>query len=161
MMTRYLIAFVILCAILMASCSGSKSKVLDTDLVLQEKASFVVEAIQFQPWISDIPSEGSGYHVYISIAENRNHVHFDSIYYKGFAGKIVVGKMEYFATIQTSSSQKEDLIMSNNDGEEYGNSPKTLLNTKFDFGENTCLIKYVEKEQVQYYKYNQMQKKEL
>lgn len=152
----------VLILLLIISCANLHPKSSDkSGFQIQEKASFVIEEIQFQPWTSEIKDEGSGYHIYISILENKNEVTFDRIYFKGYSAKIIVGKMGYFVTIQTLKNRKEDLIMSNNDREEYGNSPKILRNTKFDFGENTCVIKYIEKDQVFYFKYNQMTKKEL
>lgn len=158
MRTKYI---AVLCIYVITSCSSSKTKISVNDLEFQEKPPFVLEHIQYQRWVSEIPGEGFVYNMGISVLENKNYVQFDSVYYKGYAVKIEVGKMGYFATIQTPENRKEDLIMSNKQGEEYGNSTKILRNKQFDFGEKTCVIKYIEKDQVFYFKYNQVTKKEL
>jgi len=151
----------VLCICFIASCSSSKTQISSHDFVIVDKASFVIEDIQYQRWVSNISGGGSGYHIYISVSENMNTAHFDSIYFRGYAAKIEVGKMGYFAAIQTQENRKEDIIMSNSEGEEYGNSPKILQNKQFDFGENTCVINYIENDQVFYFKFDKMIKKEL
>ncbi|UPS92518.1 hypothetical protein [Bizionia sp. M204] len=161
MIMRYPIVFVFLCGIVTIGCSVSKSKVPNTELVFQNKASFVVETVQFQPWISDINGNDSGYHIYITISENKNQVTLSRIYFKGFIAKIQVGKTGYFASIQTSSTDEADLIMSENQNDEYGNIPIQLPNNRFNFGENTCVITYIENGEVKYFEYPNMIKKEL
>ncbi len=161
MKTQFFNFIVVLFIVLITSCSSSKTKISANDILIQDKASFIISDIQYQRWISDISGEGSGYHIYMSVSENMNTAHFDSIYFKGYAAKIEVGKMGYFAAIQTPENRKEDIIMSNSDGEEYGNSPKILQKKQFDFGENTCVIKYIESDQGFYFKFDKMIKKEL
>ena len=58
-------------------------------------------------------------------------------------------------------NHKEDLIMSENQSDEYGNTPKQLPNNQYNFGENTCVITYIENGKVKYFKYPNMKKKEL
>ena len=51
--------------------------------------------------------------------------------------------------------------MSENQSDEYGNTPKQLPNNQYNFGENTCVITYIENGKVKYFKYPNMKKKEL
>ncbi|WP_339632959.1 hypothetical protein [Bizionia echini] len=161
MKTQFINLTVVLSIVLIAACANSKSKVQNTELVFQEKVSFEVEEIEYQPWISDINGNDSGYHISITISENKNQVTLNRIYFKGFIAKIQVGKMGYFASIQTSFNHKEDLIMSENQSDEYGNTPKQLPNNQYNFSENTCVITYIENGKVKYFKYPNMKKKEL
>lgn len=160
MKTPFIKLLIIFCVILINSCSSAQSKVSNTKFEIQENVSFKIDNIQFQRWIAGVQGGGSGYHIYIAIHENKNHVTFDSIYYKGYAAKIKVGKMGCFANIKTPLNQKNTQTMSGEKGEEYGNTPKITSKTIYSFGKNSCVIRYTEQGKVLYYKYNQMLKKE-
>lgn len=156
MKTRYFELVIILCIAVINGCTSTKSKVLKKEMVIQQQSSFVIEGIQYQRWISESKGEGSGYHIYISVSENRNHAIFDSVYFKGYVAKIEVGKMGYFASIQTPENQEKDLIMSGKNTDEFGNTPQIMSNKQYDFAENTCVIRYIEKGEIIFYKYKLM-----
>ncbi len=120
---------------------------------LQEKASFELCKVLYQKWIAGVQGGGSGYHMLIHVTSNKNNVTFDSIYFRGYKAKIEIGKINYVANIKTEINQKEDLIMSNNGPDEFGNkTPLKDPNFPFKLKNDECVISYIEKNTTKYLK---------
>lgn len=120
---------------------------------LQEKASFELGKVSYQKWIAGVQGGGSGYHMLIFVTSNKNNVTFDSIYFRGYKAKIEIGKINYVANIKTEINQKEDLIMSNNGPDEFGNkTPLKDPDFPFKLQLDECVISYIENHTTKYYK---------
>lgn len=133
--------FILMVAILFSftQCSSAQK------LQLQEKTSFELGEVSFQKWIAGVQGGGSGYHFLINVVSNKNNVVFDSVYFREYQAKIEIGKIGYVANIKTEINQREDIIMSNNGKEEYGNKSRLkTANFPFKLTENECVISYIE-----------------
>lgn len=127
---------------------------------LQENASFELGQVTFQNWVAGVQGGGSGYHMLINVISNKNNVDFDSIYFRGYKAKIEIGKINYVAGIKTEINQREDIIMSNNGNDEFGNKARFKdANFPFKLKDNECVISYIEKSTIKYYKVKNLIKK--
>jgi len=122
-------------------------------LEFQEIVLFEIKQVQFQKWAAGIQGGGTGYHMYIDVVSNKDHVIFDSIYFRGLQAKIQIGKMNYFATLNSKVNKKTDIEMSNDPNAEYGNkAPNIILKFPFELKDDECAISYIEKEETKYFK---------
>jgi len=127
---------------------------------LEEKASFELGQVMFQNWVAGVQGGGSGIYMLIHVVSNKNNVVFDSIYFRGYKAEIEIGKMGYVANIKTEINQREDIIMSNNGQDEFGNKPPLKdSNFPFNLAENECVISYIEKDITKYLKVNNLVEK--
>lgn len=127
-------------------CSSSKAKTQQGVVELQKKPSFVLGDIFFQKWVAGVQGGGSGYHLYVPVKENKKHVVFDSAFFRGLKAKLDHSKMGYIASFKTDLNQKPDMSMSGNGLDEYGN----IFSHKLE--KNECVLSYIEKNQVKYYR---------
>jgi len=138
--------------VLFMCCSGSKEVSKTNLLELQEKPSFELEKVWFQKWVAGKQGGGSGIHLYMTLEANKNHVVFDSVYFRGLVAKMEVGKIGYIASFKTALNQK-DLIMDGDSNKEYGNKPPKLDETfPFKLEEDECVLQYKEHGKTMYYK---------
>jgi hypothetical protein len=127
---------------------------------LQEQASFEIGEVTYQTWVAGVQGGGSGIHMLINVVSNKNNVVFDSVYFKGYKAKIEIGKINYVASIKTEINQKEDIVMSNNGKDEFGNKPPLKeANFPFKLADDECVISYIEKNTTKYYKVKNLIKK--
>ena len=120
---------------------------------LQEKVSFKLGEVSYQKWIAGVQGGGSGYHMLIHVISNKNNVIFDSIFFRGYRAKIEIGKIAYVAQIKTEINQREDLIMSHNGHDEFGNkTPLKAPDFPFKLQHDACVISYIENHTTKYYK---------
>ncbi len=127
-------------------CSSSKTNGQQGMVELEKKPSFVLGDVFFQKWIAGVQGGGSGYHLYVPVKENKKHVVFDSAFFRGLKAKLDQGKMGYIASFKTNLNSKPDISMSSNPLDEYGNIFPQELKL------NECVLSYIEKNQVKYYK---------
>ncbi|MCX7551364.1 hypothetical protein [Xanthomarina sp. F2636L] len=148
---KQFLGFILILSILITftQCSSAQK--------LQEQASFELGEVSFQRWIAGVQGGGSGYHMLINVISNKNNVVFDSVYFRGYKAKIEIGKIAYVANIKTKDNQREDLIMSNNGQEEFGNKqPNKEANSSFKLSDKECVISYIENETTKYLKVNNL-----
>ena len=138
----FIFIFVIL--ISFSQCSSAQK--------LQDQASFELGEISYQKWFSGVQSGGSGYHLSINVISNKDHVVFDSIYFRGYRAKIEAVKSLYIANIRTESNQTETITMSNSKDEFNNKLPLELSQTPFNLADNECVISYIEKNTTKYLK---------
>jgi len=120
---------------------------------LQKKPSFNLGEVSFQKWIAGVQGGGSGYHMLIHVTSNKNNVTFDSIYFRGYKAKIEIGKIAYTAQIKTEINLREDLIMSHEGPDEFGNkTPLKDPDFPFKLQLDECVISYIENHTTKYYK---------
>ena len=149
--TRILLTLI--SALLILYCSSSKEISKTHTLVLQETPSFELGNIWFQKWVAGVQGGGSGIHFYMMVETNKNHVVFDSVYFRGLKAKLEVGKMGYIASFKTGLNQKEDLVMDAESNQEYGNKPPKPDNTfPFKLEDYECVLQYTEHGKTMYYK---------
>jgi hypothetical protein len=152
-MKRTGIVLILLISSIFLSCLGAKEIPNLKALVLQEKPSFEVGNVWFQKWVAGMQGGGSGMHLYMTLETNRNHVVFDSVYFRGLVAKMEVGKIGYIASFKTALNQKEDLVMDGDSNKEYGNKPPKTDNTfPFKLEDHECVLQYTEYGKTMYYK---------
>lgn len=118
---------------------------------LQDKASFKLEQITYYKVLTNEQTGRFGINLEIPVVSNKNNVVFDSIYFRGHRAKMEKTALNYTAYIKLASKPKEDLIMSGNSHEEFGNFIP-LQPTKFPFklASNACVIRYIENKTIKY-----------
>ncbi|GGG36320.1 hypothetical protein [Bizionia arctica] len=120
---------------------------------LQEQASFELGQVSYQTWFAGVQGGGSGIHMIINVVSNKNHVVFDSVFFRGYKAKMEIGKIGYLASFKTDLNQREDVIMSNRDKDEFSNkTPLKEANDPFKLDNNECVISYIEKNTTKYLK---------
>ncbi|MFL0352929.1 hypothetical protein [Xanthomarina sp. GH4-25] len=153
---KQFLGFIFMAVILISftQCSSAQK------LQLQENVSFELGQVTFQRWVAGVQGGGSGIHMLINVVSNKNNVIFDSVYFRGYQTKIEIGKIDYIANFKTDLNQREDLIMSENGKEEFGNeSPIKEANFPFKIADNECVISYLEKGTTKYLKVNNLVEK--
>ena len=109
--------------------------------------------IEYRKWTSGIQGGGSGIHMYITVISNRNNIQLDSVHFQGMRAKINIGKMGYYAGFIRPENQKDTSTMSDETYGEYGNSaPKVSLVSHFEIENDECVISYLKKDQITYFK---------
>ncbi|RSK41479.1 hypothetical protein [Mangrovimonas spongiae] len=132
--------------IVILGCSSSKQ--------LETKPPFTFGDVYYQAWVAGIQEGGSGVNVYIPIEDNPKSIVLDSIYFRNQAVKLkkqIVDKTIYIGRFQ--SQNKQDLIMSSDLKDEYGNTlPKQIVKPPFPLTKNECIVSYQDKGKTKYYK---------
>lgn len=151
---KQFLGFILITVILISftQCSSAQK--------IQDQASFELDQIVYQKWVSGVQGGGSGINLTIPVTSNINKVVFDSIYFRGYQAKIEGTNPEYVAHIKTEINQKNDLNMSSKAQEEFGNvTPKEVINFPFNFADNECVISYIENNTTKYFKVNNLLEK--
>lgn len=144
---------VLFTAILFCNCNSAKQAIKTNTVLFEEKPSFQLGQVYFQKWVAGVQGGGSGIHMYFIVETNKNHVVFDSVYFRGMKAKMQLGKIGYLASFNTVLNQKVDIIMDGDSSNEFGNKlPKENDNYPFNLRENECVIQYSEKGKTKYYK---------
>ena len=147
--------------LIFTSCHNSKEATRTSVSNFEKDASFELDQVYFQKWIAGVQGGGSGIHMYILVKTNKNHVGFESVYFRGMQAKIQLGKMGYIASFKTPLNQKQDMVMDSDSQQEYGNKlPEQDVIKRFNLEENECIIQYVENKQTKYYKVSNIVEKQ-
>lgn len=155
--TLFIVTVLLVTTVSFTHCSSAQNKQKISDFKFQEKTSFSVGEVSFEKWVAGIQGGGSGIHMYITIKENKNHVVFDSIYFRGYSAKMEIGKMGYFTSFKTALNQRKDYNMSHDENAEYGNDPSKIQNKSvFELQDYECVISYQEDGIAKYYKHARM-----
>ena len=157
--------FVFIVSTIFSSCSSTKvsnNQNINTQIPqkLEEKVPFEIGDIHFQKWAAGVQNGGSGIHMYIQVLTNRSKVVFDSVYFREMKAKMKIGKMGYFASFNTITKKKQDIIMSNDSNAEYGNTIPSISKFPFDLKDDECVISYIEDEITKYYKVENLVEKQ-
>ncbi|WP_250433682.1 hypothetical protein [Hanstruepera flava] len=144
---------VFITAVMLYSCKSTKEAFKTNTIILEEKSSFELEQVYFLKWVAGFQGGGSGIHMYVIVKTNKNHVVFDTVYFRGMQAKMQLGKMGYLASFITPLNQKENMVMDGDSKQEYGNKlPKNDNHFPFVLQDNECVIQYTENGNTKYYK---------
>ena len=166
-MKRYKIFAVLTLSVIVLTsftqCSSSKNtsdlNKNPESIELEDRASFILDTVYIQSWMAGVRGGGSGIHMYITLESNKNNVMLDSVYFRGLQAKVELSKISYIASFKTSANQKDDIIMSNNKNDEYGNLPPEEQNFPFQLKENECVLSYIENNTTKYLLVKNVQEK--
>lgn len=116
----------------------------------------------YQSWVGGKPGS-SGTLVTIIAKVSNKHMVFDSIYFHKKATKLETQikeeKLTLIANFIERSYQDQDIVMSSDPKEEYGNKPPVLIKKiPFDLKNNEAIISYFIKEKKRYYKLTNIRK---
>lgn len=128
------------------NCSSAK--------MFQDNLPFLIGEVYYQESSTDI-------NVYIPIKSNPNNIILDSIYFQGKKTKLEFENASLaVGRFKTESTQKQDIIMSNEPYAEYGNKvPKLPEKSPFELKGNECVVNYKEENKIKYFKIENMIKK--
>jgi hypothetical protein len=160
------LSLMLLVMVSFSHCSSTKKAQdknvkMEPEIKLQEKVPFEIGEVNFQRWTAGIQGGGSGIHLHISVLKSTSTIVFDSVYFRGLKAKIEIGKMDYYASFETSHNQKEDIRVSSDPKEEYGNQmPKVVEKIPFELKDNECVISYKKDTETYYYKIENLVEKE-
>jgi len=105
----------------------------------------------------------TGYQIYIPIKNNPNNISIDSIYFKGQKTKLEASNDNlYIGHFKTVISKSQDIIMSSDPIEEYGNKvPELPKKIPFDLNDEECVISYLNGNKVNYFKIHNIIEKDI
>lgn len=144
-----------------SQCSSSKEAAKQSKFKFQDMAPFVIDNISCQRWTAGIKEGGSGIHMYVMFKSMKKDASLDSVYFRGLRGKVEVGKMGYYANLKSELNKTNDLILSSDSNEEYGNQlTKTSTKMPFELNNNECVLSYSYKNERLYYKVSDIVEKQ-
>lgn len=121
---------------------------------LQNNAVLKFGATYFQYWVSGVAQGSSGVNLFIEL-KNRS-IQLDSVFFRGKAAKFELKPSDstlYIGRFINKSSDKPDLIMSNNMMEEYVNkAQKIQTHSEFKLEQNECIVSYKLNGKIYYHK---------
>jgi hypothetical protein len=119
--------------------------------------------VYYQHWIAGVKGGGSGINVFINVVSNKKNIELDSVYFQGKVSKLEeVNNSLFIGRFKTTANQREDLIMSSNPKEEYGNQiHKPKEDIPFELKNNQCIISYNEGSKIKYFMIEDIKKKKL
>ncbi|NCO63554.1 MAG: hypothetical protein GW839_07670 [Flavobacteriales bacterium] len=150
----YFISLVFM-VLLVSKCSSAQE--------LQANIPLEIGEVYYQHWIAGVKGGGSGVNVFINIISNKKNIELDSVYFQGKVAKLEMDNNSLFiGRFKTNANQKNDLIMSSNPKEEYGNKVQLPSEkSPFKITNNQCVISYKEGSKIKYFKIDNMAKKQL
>lgn len=139
----------ILMAIFCTNCSTAQK--------LQNTAPVTVGDVYSQKWVAGVEGGGSGINLFIPVSDIiHQNIQLDSVYFRGKVAKLetIDGKTVLFvARFKNTFNQKNDIVMSNDPKEEYGNkSPIRQTKIPFDLKDSEGVVSYKEANKTKYFK---------
>lgn len=136
-------------AIFFTNCSTAQK--------LQNTAPVSFGEVYSQKWVAGVKGGGSGINLFIPVSEEiPENIQMDSVYFRGKVVKLerVTGENPMFVgRFVTEFNQKEDITMSSDPKEEYGNqAPKLDKKSHFDLKDSECVISYKDGTDTKYFK---------
>lgn len=124
---------------------------------LQKTAPTSLGEAYCQSWVAGVKGGGSGINLFIPVLNDLpQNIQLDSVYFRGKAAKLELAASNPFLYVGRFSqkfNQKQDIIMSNDPNEEYGNQfPIQEEKTPFDLKETECVVSYKESNVTKYFK---------
>lgn len=119
--------------------------------------------VYYQSWIAGVKGGGSGINIFIPISNST--VVMDSVYFRGQVSKLTTKPEDstlFIGRFNTVFNQKEDIIMSSDSKEEYGNKlPRKAVEIPFILKDDEAVISYKEGNKVKYFKIGNIVEKNL
>ncbi|WP_452225508.1 hypothetical protein [Lacinutrix chionoecetis] len=142
------VLFVAIFSLSAMQCSNSKKAVTTNEMKIEKNASIEAKGAYFQRWIAGQEAGGSGITLFFPNLINKNNYTLKQVYFRGMIGEIQIGKASYFASLK---SEKKDLIMSNEENAEYGNTlPNNSEPFPFKLKDTQCVISYEDNNTIKY-----------
>ncbi|MDO5972551.1 hypothetical protein [Flavivirga jejuensis] len=128
---------------------------------LENKLPLEIGDVYYQHWVAGVKGGGSGYNLFIPIQSNPKSIVLDSLYFKGQQVKLELKRTSVFVgRFISEANQKQDIIMSRDPLEEYGNSvPEPSKKTAFKLNDTECVVSYKKGDKTLYYKISNITKK--
>lgn len=99
--------------------------------------------------------DGNVTSIYFPTLINKSNYTLKKVYFRGMVGNMQSGKASHFASLKPFKTT--DLIMSNEDNAEYGNTnPKKF---PFELKANECMISYIDNGETKYFQVYNIVKK--
>ncbi|MGZ0015497.1 hypothetical protein [Yeosuana sp. AK3] len=151
----YYFVSLVFMGLLVSKCSSAQE--------LQANIPLEIGEVYYQHWIAGIKGGGSGVNVFINVVYNKKNIELDSVYFQGQVTKVEkVNDTLFIGRFKTTANQKNDVIMSSNPKEEYGNKVQLPSeNNPFKLTNHQCVISYKEGSKIKYFKMDNMAKRPL
>lgn len=135
--------------ILFSSCSSAQK--------LQSEAPIKYGEVYCETWVAGVRGGGSGINLFIPLSkEAPKSVQLDSVYFRGkgtLLEKIEGEKTLYVGRFQTNFNQMQDIVMSSDPNEEYGNeAPNLDEKIPFELKDSECVVSYKNGDETKYFK---------
>lgn len=124
---------------------------------LQKSAPISLGEVYSQSWVAGVKGGGSGINLFIPVLnELPPNMQLDSVYFRGKGTKLEIAANNpslYIGRFSGKFNQKQDIIMSNDSKEEYGNQlPIKQEEIPFDLKDNECVVSYKDSNSSKYFK---------
>lgn len=138
--------FLLFVMVSFSQCSSSKK--------MQKKAPVKIVEVYSQDWVAGIQGGGAGTNVFIKIADG-NPVSLDSLYFRKKVTPLELASNNNYVAYFLSHTNRgpDDLIMSGNAKEEFGNSmPLKQEKFPFELKDNEAVVSYKDNGKTKYFK---------
>jgi len=132
-----------------SQCSSQKK--------LQDKAPVQLMEVYCQSWVAGVRGGGAGINIFIPTnLKTYNHNRLDSVYFRGKSAKLQIIEdktIVYVGRFISDVNRKQDLIMSSDKKEEYGNKMlKVEEEIPFELKDDECIVSYKVGARTKYFK---------
>ncbi len=121
---------------------------------LQKEAPTTFGNVYCKQWVSGMAEGPSGLDIFIEIKDLKFQL--DSVYFREKVTKLNRHPQKtgfYVGSFTSPSTQKQDIIMSSDSKEEYGNKiPEKPIKIPFQLAHNECVVSYKVNGNTKYYK---------
>ena len=149
--SAFLLVFVL------ASCANGKQ--------LQEQPPFEIGKAYYTTWTAGVKAAGSGYNLFIPVAEDSEIV-LDSAYFRGRKAEVIkeISQPNLFVArfkIPSTEGKEPDVVMHADPRMEYGNKPPVILeDIPFELEADEAVLRYSKNGKAKYFKIKNLEKRE-
>jgi len=132
--------FAVVCAIAFSStfqCAGQKATTIKT---FELQTPFKAKPVVFQEWYAGIKVGGTGINVFIPIAEVKDNVKFNDVYFRNMKGELFENEGKLIAILKNPSKLYTF------------KKPEKPADYPFDLKDNECVLSYTQNGQIKYHK---------
>jgi len=130
-------------------CSGSKKATETKEMIIEKQANIETGQVYFQKWVAGREEGGSGINIFFPNLINKNNYVLKQVYFREMVGTMQSGKASHFANLTYNN---KDIIMSNEENGEYGNTMPSSGDFPFKLKDNECIVSYLDGGVIKYYK---------
>ncbi len=132
-----------------SQCSSQKK--------LQDQAPMQLKEVYCQSWVAGVRGGGAGINIFIPTnIKTYDNTRLDSVYFRGKSAKLQIIEdktIVYVGRFISEANKNQDLVMSGNRKEEYGNkTPMGEEGIPFELKDDECVVSYKVGAKTKYFK---------
>ena len=122
---------------------------------LEKSVPLPIGEVYYQNWVAGVKGGGAGFNIFIPVSDNTKNIILDSVYFKGKKAKLEFNNNTVFiGRFKSSKNRNQDIIMISDSNTDF---PKK---TPFNLNDNECVVSYLEKDKIKYFKIENIIRKE-